>query len=1311
METNNESTLIDDQAEQDDSDEVDESTPDIEEEEEECRVCRGPAEEGRPMFAPCKCSGSIGLTHQDCLMSWLEVTRGDGRCELCKTKFRFDPQYAENTPDHLPAHEVLLGLSSRALARWIPLALRIIIAASLWLVVAPLLTTFLYHGWMHRPSSILTRWQRDLIPSDIVSGAIIAAIVIISFLSLMSFADFLRVHWQQPPRQEGNNDQQRRDDFGTGFDDESADNDDDGGVDETVVEKRDAILLETNQDEGAPEQETFTQTDDQHDTKESNEQEPADAPVGWNSFFERLTEYRNLGDDGRTHDMVIDGIRDQDDNGSQSDGSQDPPPPLIPRHQMEDPNDDGFHDDDDDNIDDDPDALDNEDHVDDDDPIFPIQQDNDMNNRPFDPMDPGLQDDQVDMEINVALDELLGLRGPLSTLVRNLLWLLAFNATYLGIFAFLPKTIGAAVYTGILNTTTCDTVLKAVPFMYSEDEEKLTMINIIRSLNEESARQNTTFKLPDVATVTLGYFSMATIIVLMRYGWVLVQKVRQRLSIEAPERNNEPVVREYPLGQRIHQDANLHRNAFDDPDGIDAESETTAVGAALDATVAVVKVGGLLFLKMFLLPLVLGLWLDASTTELFGHTAADRMAFAGGDLFSFVLLHWVAGITFMLLVTVFLLQLREVAHPELLARMIRPQEPQPDLLGNLMHETVTTHMKRMFLSLGIYAPLLTMHVTLPVKLFMYSGLGSRFTFFHLNFWHLLMPKMQIPLELIIFHLSMLALLERYKNSIGGLQHRWMAFMCRRMGLTEYILPRSVAKFELYGKKEILSTSGAVDSFWYDLAGATKDINQLILSNIERIEDKTIDVGKTKENGQRVLAASFDYIRLPQTPNADEDKHLLPTKRGKFRLRVAEATDSVQTIEFWEEIPGEEIPRPPEGWDDLGIGGAYVQGRWAWANERKSTVEWSVAERTPFRVSEQHRRPVFLILKVVSLLVLSWFAITLAVLLMFGVPLAVGRSLYHLFRIPPHYIHDPLAFSMGGCLVFPMISLLYKRFGDEQESPLRHIRAFFARLRPPPRQKMLVAIEALVLWMLIAPVALGVSYEIAVVKSRAWFGREEPLADVKSVLFCWLVGTVVLHTWAFLAYFNVFTRTFWANIGNGILEPPVDENGIAVARNNRDERNDAEEGTELDGLPERPWQGKRGRVDRFFNVWLTILTSWDWSTVDKTCLLEEFSRPITKQVASALVGSSLSYQFSLFAVPLFAKFVEGGVFVPFFGVVERGLLKMVLFRICMAVHVLVQLGSASRGRLEIWFQAAHDAARDDRYLTGEILMNYDPNEVE
>lgn len=33
-------------------------------EEVECRVCRGEAERGRPLFSPCMCAGSIKATHQ-----------------------------------------------------------------------------------------------------------------------------------------------------------------------------------------------------------------------------------------------------------------------------------------------------------------------------------------------------------------------------------------------------------------------------------------------------------------------------------------------------------------------------------------------------------------------------------------------------------------------------------------------------------------------------------------------------------------------------------------------------------------------------------------------------------------------------------------------------------------------------------------------------------------------------------------------------------------------------------------------------------------------------------------------------------------------------------------------------------------------------------------------------------------------------------------------------------------------------------------------------------------------------------------------
>ena len=47
------------------------------------------------------------------------------------------------------------------------------------------------------------------------------------------------------------------------------------------------------------------------------------------------------------------------------------------------------------------------------------------------------------MEFQLALDELLGFRGPVGALLRNLLFSLAFITTYLGLFGFVPYQLGS----------------------------------------------------------------------------------------------------------------------------------------------------------------------------------------------------------------------------------------------------------------------------------------------------------------------------------------------------------------------------------------------------------------------------------------------------------------------------------------------------------------------------------------------------------------------------------------------------------------------------------------------------------------------------------------------------------------------------------------------------------------------------------------------------------------------------------------------------------------------------------------------------
>ncbi|CAM9135500.1 unnamed protein product [Chrysoparadoxa australica] len=203
---------------------------------------------------------------------------------------------------------------------------------------------------------------------------------------------------------------------------------------------------------------------------------------------------------------------------------------------------------------------------------------------------------------------------------------------------------------------------------------------------------------------------------------------------------------------------------------------------------AVVKVGILLSMKMLLLPLGLGACLDIITLVVFGSQPADRIAFMSHNLIGCMLFHWVMGITYMLFVTVSVLQLREVMHPAILSAIIRPQEPHPDLLGSLLQESGRTHAWRTAMSLSIYVGLLFLFVWVPRYLLQVSA--PWVLPFSIHLAHVV-PRLQIPIELAVFHLAILSFLERFKNCIGDIQHVWLVWVCRQLGLQRYLLPMAI----------------------------------------------------------------------------------------------------------------------------------------------------------------------------------------------------------------------------------------------------------------------------------------------------------------------------------------------------------------------------------------------------------------------------------------------------------------------------------------------------------------------------------------
>ena len=1257
------------------------------------------------------------------------MQRLDGRCELCGTKFRFAPLYAYGAPAQLPWHEVMLGLSRSAVAKWLPWLLRIATALGLWLVAVPLATSYAYIGWLHSPSAISMRLQWNLVLSDTISGFVIAGVAIISFLSLMSFADFLRFNFQRGGRNRDNNP--------IGEENPIREEDiDDIVLDHNHIARRQRNLNAVGvMDQRQPviadrrvQWDDDLERDDRHDMDRFLRGVPVDPNEQRVVLQRRIRAAAAL----QRH---LDGIDDGDDNLAH-DG-------LIPMQEGDEERIAGFFQ-----------AM--EADLDDEDDEFALPQRQNNFEPQFEPMNEPMDQgaNQDDMEMNLALDELLGLRGPIGALIRNILWFMAFVMTYLGIFAFVPRFVGLTVYRRVLNSTEIPLFFRQLPIVNTTEPQRFAvgLLQMVEEINSENNRLSRTLKLNDMFLLGLGYMAMGLLIVAIQF----IVSVRKRIDIvddRGLEGNENRPDAARPELNRDDQHEWGNPNNFDDAMAMNDDEIRMTLGqflsTAIDCSAAFVKVGVLLFLKMFLLPLILGVWLDAATLRAFGQKPSARILYAGGDLFSAILIHWVVGITFMLLVTVSVLQLREVIHPGLLARIIRPQEPQPDLLGNLLNESVFTHAKRMVLSFGIYAVLLMVYVWLPAQVLLLFGADSYVPFLRPKFWYLITPQLQVPLELLVFHLTMLGFLEKYKNGIGELQHRWLILVCHHLGLTDYLLPRTIQSFVFIGWKAIFlqlddlapdmmddnsdstpcltaATTSAtaaeetkqpgnlprphqnyenieVDPFWYDLATKTVGIERFVEDGINlcpqdtELRHESVHVTR---NGKCSINGCKAYIRVPlpssqqdivdrrrrragrNAPTEADGKNLISSTIGAFRLRRGVNDDGIMVIEFWKECSGNLIPRPPEGWDDLGVGGAEVQGHWAWGNERKSTIEEGVAMRNVFfGPGISCIKSAQLVSKVLLLLLLSWMAIVTVSIVGLSAPLVTGRLAFMLFRLPDKYVHDLFAFGIG----LSTLSIIVSAFSHETVINRWSLATTLRSIRDPPRRKAEVIMQALFLWFLVVPCSLGLLYEMLVLKSIDFLGSA-PVHVATCMLKNWGLGFILLHLWAYLCFKSAFTKQFWLNIGNAAFEA----DGENVDLPNANPPGEVNLNTS--------WQGsENGRIARFFDVVCDAVVRGNWDRVDPDVLLVECVFPIAQTVIVAL------------CLPL----LSCGIIVAILHLTENqsllwGKSPLLLQSLC-AFTICMQSLLVFHDELWQWFEVAHKAARDDRYLIGEVLLNYFPGD--
>ncbi|KAF0682927.1 Aste57867_24940 [Aphanomyces stellatus] len=734
-------------------------------EEEECRVCRGEAVscvDDCPAYLRKRCLmidallGSIRFVHSDCLTEWLAISKKDV-CELCGFTFAFQPVYADDCPKTLPARELVFSVLIVALKKWVPFVIRGVLVVIAWAIVAPWCTSWLYRLWLLRAATMGTvnfqdRVQNyELVLADVFSGLVLIVVVVCSFLSLMSFADFLRFNMdnfvEEPneeaelrhremlvaqemeavelaPRLRANQENVRLIERIDGIDEWVADDSDEGESEDESDEDEEEVLPAD-----AAGHAEVRPVD--HLRGRRHPVAPAMPPLG-GGFRAGLRNPLFPAPPRRLR------VRQNDNLPLFDEAIQQIPHAAVFRPHVAR------------NLRPDPRVMEanNQNNVRNNRRrrVAPVRNNNvpvENNNgaAPFPANNNEWDDDFDHMEINIAMDEVVGFRGPLYILVRNVSWFLAFNGAYLGIFAFIPYTLGSTI------VATFGKFMPPIDIPTHDAVEVLSVVyrftGMVLNSTEAAQARGDCIQFVDVLTCCIGYFAFSGTIIMWRVAVNTISTYTHR-----------------PL--------------------------LAGLLWFLSCLNAVVKVGTLLMLKMIVLPVVLGVGVDFATLQLFLVSPWDRLAFAMENMLASLMIHWVMGIAFMIFITVVVLQMREVMHPDILAATIRPQEANNDLLKALLADPSIKHARRMLLSSAIYAILMALLIYTPIRL-VYAVAPSLFPL-QLHYYYIF-AHLQVPLELFLAHMIILNTLDNYKQSFGQFQSTWITSLCLRFGLVEYLLPR------------------------------------------------------------------------------------------------------------------------------------------------------------------------------------------------------------------------------------------------------------------------------------------------------------------------------------------------------------------------------------------------------------------------------------------------------------------------------------------------------------------------------------------
>lgn len=649
------------------------TTATVSDDEAECRICRGGEEPQRPLFHPCKCSGSIKYTHEDCLVNWLAQS-GTARCELCNFSFRFEPLYQPNTPRALPTDELVIGLLVRARA-FVSTFARVALVLFVWLFVLPLGTCWTWYALFisslgRLPSLIGSRGFSGVV-TDAFYGCLLSAGIVFVFLGVSSLREYIR-HLPEDGAD------------ANVFLDDLADIDhlDLHNPDDIPDEDEQLRLVDLGADEGG---DVFV-----HDSGDSDD--PDAVVSGFDSQNDEADALANESSDDGT------AIREGDDGqdlhaGDDDDALYDDEMPHLTYSDDEDLSDE--------------DVADLHANVPPDDAHRHDEEQGGLNDADEEDGAALFGLFELDPE-EVPLEEMVGLRGNIRQLFDNAGTVLVSNAIFLGIFILIPLLAGRLALR-VLSLRTISVDAESAPAVSSAVQTSLnatadavsaaneTSSDVVAATVSEALGLHALNVSIDDAVTTAGNvgpkeplvsYSDNLVIVLLGYGVISILAVVYVVA-------NSLLRSRYPR--------------LDTP-------MTRQVARVLRYLATFVKIVVLILFEFGIFPLGCGWWLDLCTLRLLDSSIDARTAFCREFPWTCTAGHWFLGIFYMVHVSMFVSHLREILRPQLLWFLRNPDDPDFRPFRELVEKPLSRHARRMCLSTLIYGPLILALVFVPSEL-------------------------------------------------------------------------------------------------------------------------------------------------------------------------------------------------------------------------------------------------------------------------------------------------------------------------------------------------------------------------------------------------------------------------------------------------------------------------------------------------------------------------------------------------------------------------------------------------------------------